>query len=98
MDNNQTPVLNQFRDLKLAQRLEGLDKLPQWEALLDYLKEQEQGCNSALGQFSDLWEPHVTIGKVGKINGILLLCRLIRAIPGDVTARLRMAVEKGELK
>ena len=94
MDNKVS--LNRLK-LPLAQRLEGLDKVPQWAAFLDYLKDEEDGARNSIMALSDLWEQHVWDRKIAQLKGVLLLCRMIRAIPDDVRLRLEDAITKKEI-
>ncbi len=70
--------------------------MPQWAAFLEYLKAEEEGCKNGIMALSDLWEQHVWDRKVAQLKGVLLICRMIQAVPQDVQTRLEEARRKKE--
>jgi len=90
MDNK----LNSHLTLEGARRLEGIQGDPHWEALVEYLKEQERSATIQIMGLNDSAEAGEWERKISKIRGVILLARMIQAIPADAKATIEHEEKK----
>lgn len=64
---------------------------------MEYLKEQEAGILHSLMGLADDWEACKWDRKVGQMKGVLILIRMILALPTDARERVKQAVERKEI-
>lgn len=87
--------LNLFKaGSNLPDRLQGLDSHPQWEALMEYLSDQEKGATNIILGLSDMWESHMWDRKIAQAKGMLILIAMLRALPKDSRTEVEARAKK----
>lgn len=68
---------------QLASRISPLEDHPSWQALLEWVEQEEKGLLAVLNGLNVNAEPHVWERQIGQARGVSLAFRLLRKLPSD---------------